>query len=299
MKKNWYIKNHKGEVLGPMVEPECIQVLRKNRDLSSLFVRQSDSEWKPAKLVLKLHDQLSEDGFYIEHCGRILGPFTENKLQELLSKCSPDANYRKGKKGEWSSVKNLGNKPLPTKRLMEERELPYADATRHAFNNSHNPLVSLPPPKPQPSKTDIYITNLHRKTQKRLAVRIILILTTGTMILTAIFSLALPSFPTKSVWKDSFSFKPKQPESIKPTKEEWKNKLVLKLKPAYSLDMVDLLAAYDCSKKKFMEVMGKPDRVQRIGNDLTWFYECSDGTIQLTHDQPFETGWVVAKYAEF
>ncbi|MBE7159022.1 MAG: hypothetical protein INR62_11420 [Rhodospirillales bacterium] len=35
---------------------------------------------------------------------------------------------------------------------------------------------------------------------------------------------------------------------------------------------------------RFQEVMGKPDHTQTIGDDVFWYYECSDGSIQMEMD---------------
>lgn len=58
------------------------------------------------------------------------------------------------------------------------------------------------------------------------------------------------------------------------TKEEWKAK-VEKNFPGF------LQATVYPEKTKFTSVMGKPARTQTVGGDIYWYYNCSDGILQM------------------
>jgi len=65
-------------------------------------------------------------------------------------------------------------------------------------------------------------------------------------------------------------------ESAKPTKAEWKAKFGEKFGFSAKMGIVENL-----KPDQFKSVMGAPDRTQTIGDDAFWYYECSDGMIQL------------------
>lgn len=65
-------------------------------------------------------------------------------------------------------------------------------------------------------------------------------------------------------------------ESAKPTKAEWKEKLGSKFGFSAKMGIIENLKS-----DQFKSVMGAPARTQTIGDDAFWYYECSDGMIQL------------------
>jgi len=38
-------------------------------------------------------------------------------------------------------------------------------------------------------------------------------------------------------------------------------------------------------KDKFLSVMGEPDKSQAVGNEIIWYYHCTDGEIQMILDR--------------
>lgn len=62
----------------------------------------------------------------------------------------------------------------------------------------------------------------------------------------------------------------------KSTKAEWKAKFGSKFGQTAQMGIVENL-----KPDQFKSVMGSPDRTQTIGDDAFWYYECSDGMIQL------------------
>ena len=65
-------------------------------------------------------------------------------------------------------------------------------------------------------------------------------------------------------------------ETAKPTKAEWKAKCGSKCGFSAKMGIVENL-----KPDQFKGAMGAPDRTQTIGDDAFWYYECSDGMIQL------------------
>ena len=69
------------------------------------------------------------------------------------------------------------------------------------------------------------------------------------------------------------------------TKAEWRTKLVGHYKPGtdYSIKMSILPSV---SSEDFKSFMGSPNSTQTVGGESYWYYECSDGMIQLSMSTP-------------
>ena len=61
------------------------------------------------------------------------------------------------------------------------------------------------------------------------------------------------------------------------TKAQWKDKAI----QAFGWMTIIPLSA---PAARFQQVMGKPNRTQTVGNETYWYYECSDGMIQMEMD---------------
>ena len=61
------------------------------------------------------------------------------------------------------------------------------------------------------------------------------------------------------------------------TKAQWKDKA------AHSFNWFALVPL-QAPAARFQEIMGKPDHTQTIGDEAFWYYECSDGSIQMEMD---------------
>lgn len=66
-------------------------------------------------------------------------------------------------------------------------------------------------------------------------------------------------------------------KATKPTKAEWRAKLVKQYGQPAQLNVVNNWQATE-----FKRLMGEPDHTQTIGDQVMWYYECADGTIQLS-----------------
>ena len=66
------------------------------------------------------------------------------------------------------------------------------------------------------------------------------------------------------------------PAAPKPTKAEWRAKLASHYGQVAQLGIINNL-----QPAQFKSVMGEPGRTQTIGEQAYWYYQCSDGTIQL------------------
>lgn len=62
----------------------------------------------------------------------------------------------------------------------------------------------------------------------------------------------------------------------RPTKEAWMKKLA---QQEFYHDIARQIAGVE--KDAFIRIMGKPDKTQVVGDQLIWYYDCSDGQIQL------------------
>jgi hypothetical protein len=60
------------------------------------------------------------------------------------------------------------------------------------------------------------------------------------------------------------------------TKEQWWAKL-----EKNELKFPGYRAVVRVPKDKFLQIMGKPDKTQAVGENVMWYYTCSDGQIQM------------------
>lgn len=67
-----------------------------------------------------------------------------------------------------------------------------------------------------------------------------------------------------------------QSAAPKPTKGEWKAKLVRRFGGYAQLGILQ-----NIELAEFKNAMGEPDHTQTVEGYAYWYYECSDGTIQL------------------
>jgi len=58
------------------------------------------------------------------------------------------------------------------------------------------------------------------------------------------------------------------------TKVQWKDKMARNFRWYPGTPVIG-------AANQFQQVMGKPDRTQTVGDEAYWYYQCSDGTIQL------------------
>lgn len=66
------------------------------------------------------------------------------------------------------------------------------------------------------------------------------------------------------------------PTAPKPTKAAWRAKLAANNGQVAQLGIINNL-----QPAQFKSVMGEPEKTQTIGEQAYWYYQCSDGTIQL------------------
>lgn len=66
------------------------------------------------------------------------------------------------------------------------------------------------------------------------------------------------------------------PTTQSPTKAEWRAKLAANYGQVAQLGIINNL-----QPAQFKSVMGEPRKTQTIGEQAYWYYQCSDGTIQL------------------
>ncbi len=71
------------------------------------------------------------------------------------------------------------------------------------------------------------------------------------------------------------------PTAPKPTKAEWRAKLAGSYGQVAQLGIINNL-----QPAQFKGVMGEPTKTQTVGEQAYWYYECSDGTIQLELSAP-------------
>jgi len=69
------------------------------------------------------------------------------------------------------------------------------------------------------------------------------------------------------------------------SKEQWWKKL-----EDNNLKFPGNRAVMDVKKEDFIRIMGKPNRTQSLGEQTFWYYNCSDGQIQMVI-----TGWVLER----
>lgn len=65
-------------------------------------------------------------------------------------------------------------------------------------------------------------------------------------------------------------------EAKKPTKAEWRANFANRFGQTASMGIVDNL-----KPDQFKQAMGEPKSTQTTGDQAYWYYECSDGMIQL------------------
>lgn len=64
----------------------------------------------------------------------------------------------------------------------------------------------------------------------------------------------------------------------RPTKQQWKASLAEKDELYRNGRIVNL------KRDEFVRLLGEPDKTQTVGDQTYWYYECSDGQIQLVLD---------------
>lgn len=67
----------------------------------------------------------------------------------------------------------------------------------------------------------------------------------------------------------------------KPTKAEWLSKLASRYGQYAQMRIV-----YSWKVSDFKAFMGQPDSTQTVGDQAFWYYECADGSIQLSMNAP-------------
>jgi DNA-directed RNA polymerase subunit RPC12/RpoP len=75
------------------------------------------------------------------------------------------------------------------------------------------------------------------------------------------------------------------PISGRMSKEQWWNKL-----EDNKLKFPGNRAVMNVQKEDFIRIMGKPNRTQSVGEQTFWYYDCSDGQIQMVI-----SGWVLER----
>jgi len=71
------------------------------------------------------------------------------------------------------------------------------------------------------------------------------------------------------------------PGAKKPTKAEWRAKLASRYGQLAQMNIINNWKPAD-----FKSFMGEPSSTQTVGDQAFWYYECSDGTIQLSMHAP-------------
>jgi hypothetical protein len=99
--------------------------------------------------------------------------------------------------------------------------------------------------------------------------------TTYILLLGAILSLVFAGCGESPPVEPSVS-PPVEPAVSKPTKAEWRAKLASHYGRIATMNVIN-----NWKPSEFKQFMGEPSQTQTIGNDALWYYECSDGTIQL------------------
>jgi hypothetical protein len=295
MKNNWFIKTSKGQVVGPISELQCKKGIEERRDLTDFFVRQGDSAWKPAKEVLELFRRLEHEGLYIEQAGKIFGPFTEAKFLELVPSFDVTANWRKGNRGIWYPIQPI--KANPINYLMQPVLLQVPKTPEVTVPVPTQSLPTQPSNEVPWNTTEVPVfsslsTSRSRRKSTTPSPSSILLKAFG-----ATLGLVLPAIVVFGLmWKGpdlgiNLPFLSQLMKS-KPTKAEW----LEKVKKQFSCTVIgDSIFFRELPSKgsfarldDFLKAIGNPDDSQFIGGHRIWYYECSDGTIQLVNEQNHE-----------
>lgn len=112
----WFILRDENEI-GPLSEVEMRHQL-VNQGTKGTRVRQGNSDWVEARVVLEKFKELARSGFYLRRGGVETGPFTPSKALEMI-RANPKGEVRQGRKGLWISARAFlasQNPTTPTKR---------------------------------------------------------------------------------------------------------------------------------------------------------------------------------------
>lgn len=73
------------------------------------------------------------------------------------------------------------------------------------------------------------------------------------------------------------------------SKAQWRQKLESRYGQVARLGII----AHYWKAKDFKQLMGEPASTQTVGNQVFWYYDCSDGMIQLCLDKGMLAGGVM------
>lgn len=99
---DWYTKRNELES-GPLTEPQVKAFLYSTLDLRAVYIRQGNSAWVDARLVLERFVALERNGVYLLYKANVYGPFTTARANELLANSFQASSYRFGATGEWKT----------------------------------------------------------------------------------------------------------------------------------------------------------------------------------------------------
>jgi hypothetical protein len=289
MNKNWFIKTSKGQILGPISELQCKKGIEERGDLTDFFVRQGDSAWKPAKEVLELFRRLEHEGLYIEQAGKIFGPFTEAKFLEMVPNCDVTANWRKGSTGIWYPIQPIKTNPI---NYLMQPVLGQAPKTQEVTVPVSTHVLStqltdeLPWTSGRDSVVSLFPKSKYRQRYTATSSSSIPLKVFGStlgFVLVTVFVFWL--IESNSGLGTSLKFLSQILKS-KPTKMEWLEKIDKKFMCQYHDGQIYFNEPHP-TIDSFFKVIGKPDSFQVIQGERIWYYECSDGQIQLINELPF------------
>jgi len=93
---------------------------------------------------------------------------------------------------------------------------------------------------------------------------------------------AAPSFqPAPNSPQAVINGSPASQTTQKLTKSQWRDKLTAHYGQPARMNIIP-----NWQPNEFKKIMGDPDRTQTIGDHAYWYYDCSDGTIQLSLNAP-------------
>ncbi len=108
MQINWYLKGN-AEPEGPFSEPEIRARLLAGAYSPGTEVKQGESAWRPAEEVKQLFIRIYQEGWYVKHRDKTVGPFVTQKLLDLhqSGKLPKKAMVRQGTSNTWTPATEM------------------------------------------------------------------------------------------------------------------------------------------------------------------------------------------------
>ncbi len=131
--RHWLLKRESGpsgsEDVQQLSESQLYRVLRRAGDhIAAMSVKQGESDWYPAKVVLSKFEQLAQEGIYVREAGKIDGPFTAAKTIEVLQdRDLTQVQAKVGIHADWIPAERLLQKLLQIKEHRTDDHGPSID----------------------------------------------------------------------------------------------------------------------------------------------------------------------------